>query len=355
MSSYLGFEPTTKAGYYFVSYNTEDADRVSTIVCSLMRNDVPLWYDYGIEYGDQWAPQINEKLSKSQAVLLFFTKGILQKANSYVKKEYKMATEYLDKKVYIVLLDEIKPQDVPINMLDWWIDISSEQCINAYSIKDETLLIATIKKALGIETQEKRMNLLFENYKHLFESGKNEEAEQYFAEYLSGNAMKTRAKWFLNIASKSSEGILLDKKYFSFCDYEYEKSPIYQNGREWEEVSQGFRNGLGEKTPPHAINIIVIDGVEFKLGNLFLFHRGSFGDAHAIQLQRDGEVIYSLGGLIEVSEAYLYYDKNDDILYIAILSEKEEIIAGDCSSTPLWSCVTISNPKGAAIATKFEF
>ena len=28
MSAYLGFEPTEKCNYFFVSYNTEDADRV---------------------------------------------------------------------------------------------------------------------------------------------------------------------------------------------------------------------------------------------------------------------------------------------------------------------------------------
>ncbi|MBO5785936.1 MAG: toll/interleukin-1 receptor domain-containing protein, partial [Clostridia bacterium] len=217
MSNYLGFEPTDRAGFYFISYNTEDAERLNPLVTALSRADVPLWYDYGIEYGDSWAPQINEKLSKSQAVLLFFTKGILQKANSYVKKEYKMAKDYLDKKVYIVLIDEIKPADVPINMLDWWIDITAEQCINAYNLPFDEKLIEQIKKALGIETAEKRMNLLIENYKRLFDAGENDAAEEYFSEYLSGKSLETKAKMFVNIVSKSMEGIELSGKYGELC------------------------------------------------------------------------------------------------------------------------------------------
>ncbi len=358
MSCYLGFEPTDRAGYYFVSYNTEDAERLTPLVCGLTHSSVPLWYDYGIEYGDSWAPQINEKLSKSQAVLLFFTKGILQKANSYVKKEYKMAKDYLNKKVYIVLIDEIKPADVPINMLDWWIDITAEQCINAYNAPFDEKLIEQIKKALGIETQEKQMNLLINNYKRLFDEGKNEEAEEYFSEYLSGKGLETKAQMFVNIVSKSMEGIELSGKYGELWDYKYDKSQEkIEIGASWEELCVGFKRGYGEHFTPRELCVLDVNGKRFVLGNGFVFHRGVYGrgDAHIIQLLRDGEIIHTIGSLIEAADMHMYYDKNENLLYLAYLSDIEEGQGRDFVATTHWSVAIITDPTGEAVAKDFKF
>lgn len=358
MSCYLGFEPTDRAGFYFISYNTEDAERISPLVTALSRADVPLWYDYGIEYGDSWAPQINEKLSKSQAVLLFFTKGILQKANSYVKKEYKMAKDFLAKKVYIVMLDEIKPADVPINMLDWWIDITAEQCINAYNLPFDEKLIEQIKKALGIETNEKRMNLLITNYKRLFDEGRNDEAEEYFSEYLSGKSLETKAKMFVNIVSKSMDGIELSSEYGEIWDYKYDKSEAKQKiNAEWDELCIGFKRGYGEHFTPRELCVLDVSGKRFVLGNGFVFHRGVYGrgDAHIIQLLRNGEIIHTIGGLIEAADMHMYYDKNESLLYIAYLSDIEEGQGRDFVATTHWSASIISDPTGEAVARDFKF
>ena len=349
MSCYLGFEPTERAGYYFISYNTEDAERLSPLAVALSRSDVPLWYDYGIEYGDSWAPQINEKLSKSQAVLLFFTKGILQKANSYVKKEYKMAKDFLAKKVYIVMLDEIKPADVPINMLDWWIDITAEQCINACGLTLEQQ-IEKIKKALGIETIEQRMNLLIDNYKRLFDEGKSDEAEQYLSEYLSGKSLETKAKMFVDIASKGMEGIELSDVYADISDYEYDKSEAKSRlCAEWSELCAGL------DFKPHEICVLDIDGSRFLLVNRFVFHRGTRGDAHILHLFRNGERIYTIGGLVEVWKMYMYYDKNEKLLYIAYISDDEQGIGDDFVSASYWSASIITDPLNNPVAKDFKF
>jgi hypothetical protein len=63
MSNYLGFEPCNKPNYYFVSYNSEDAERVGLIAQRLSHSNVPLWYDYGINYGEGWEAKISEKNS----------------------------------------------------------------------------------------------------------------------------------------------------------------------------------------------------------------------------------------------------------------------------------------------------
>ncbi len=101
MSVFLGFQPTKSREYYFVSYNNEDATRVGSIAKALSESGVNLWYDHGIEYGDNWEPTITEKILNAKAIILFFTKGILPKSNSYVQKEYKIATQHYDKKIYL--------------------------------------------------------------------------------------------------------------------------------------------------------------------------------------------------------------------------------------------------------------
>ena len=149
MSNYLGFEPSECPEYYFVSYNNEDAVRVGEIAGRLFEDKIPLWYDHGIEYGEKWERAISGKLAGCKAVLLFFTKGILQKENSYVRKEYTMATEYFDKKVYVVILDQVEKKEIPFDKVPWWIDIQEKQCINAIRIADAAAVAQKIKEAIG--------------------------------------------------------------------------------------------------------------------------------------------------------------------------------------------------------------
>ena len=91
---YLGFRASDNPKYYFLSYNSEDADRVGEIASQMSRAGIELWYDKGIEYGEKWERTIAEKIYGCQAVVLFFTRGILYKENSYVEKEYKMALKF---------------------------------------------------------------------------------------------------------------------------------------------------------------------------------------------------------------------------------------------------------------------
>jgi spore maturation protein SpmB len=53
-----------------------------------------------------------------------------------VRKEYTMATEYFDKKVYVVILDQVEKREIPFDKVPFWIDIQEKQCINAIGITD---------------------------------------------------------------------------------------------------------------------------------------------------------------------------------------------------------------------------
>ena len=169
MSNYLGFEPTDSPVYWFVSYNNEDAERVSDLACAMNDAGIPLWYDYGIEYGEKWAWQINEKIAGAQAMILLLTKGVLQKDNSYVQKEYRIAAE-AGTKIIVLLVDEITKQDVPVRKLDWWVDIREKQCLELYKLDRQDKAVEEIRRALKApaksETGEQRQAREPETKKH---------------------------------------------------------------------------------------------------------------------------------------------------------------------------------------------
>jgi hypothetical protein len=152
MSNYLGFEPTGSSSYYFVSYNNEDAERVSGLARAMNDAGIPLWYDYGIEYGEQWTWQINEKIAGAKAMILFLTKGILQKDNSYVQKEYKIAAQ-AGTKIIVLLVDAVAQQDIPVRKLDWWVDIRDKQCLEIYKLDSREKALAEIRRALNLPEQ----------------------------------------------------------------------------------------------------------------------------------------------------------------------------------------------------------
>ena len=106
MARNLGIPVTDQDDFYFISYNSEDADRISLLVKRIYDADIPLWYDNGLDYGDKWEEEIGKRIAQSKAMIFFFTKGILEKEDPYVLKEFRMANR-LDRKVFIILVDKI--------------------------------------------------------------------------------------------------------------------------------------------------------------------------------------------------------------------------------------------------------
>ena len=131
MSTYFGFTTSNQSGSYFISYNSEDAERVAPIAFAMHQSGVPLWYDQGLIYGEQWEKQIAEHIASCKAVIMFVTKKLMQRERlSYVRLEYNLATNSENnKKVYIALLDDIKDRDVNIQHKMWWQQILLWHCI----------------------------------------------------------------------------------------------------------------------------------------------------------------------------------------------------------------------------------
>lgn len=338
MSCYLGFEPTDRPNYYFVSYNSEDVDRITPIASSLFHAGVPLWYDFGLEYGEKWESQISGKIMSSQALVLFFTKGILTKQNSYVRKEYEMATKFFDRKVFVVMMDKIDNKDVPFDKVPWWIDVQEHQSIDISDMTDMSAIITRIAQALGMASNEERMNRLIENYKSLYDAGQHDEAERYLADYLHSQSLSGKAKFIRDIVKHHVQGLQ------TACASEVKgmlDTPLINHvGNSCRSFFECHRLSLDDTT------IIV--------GNSIVFHRGNRGDAHVINIWQNDELIYTLGGLIEASELQLYYDSDDDILYICFGSDHEETVNGEPESTRFQSVITVEHPQTTAVCNVFK-
>lgn len=91
MASNLGFLPSAAKPFYFISYCNKDASRVSSIAVELNKMGVPLWYDRGLPYGEEWEKDLCKKIAASEGVVFFFTRTMLEKEDSYAIKEFTIA------------------------------------------------------------------------------------------------------------------------------------------------------------------------------------------------------------------------------------------------------------------------
>ena len=146
---YLGFEPSNEKPYYFVSYNSEDDYRIIPIVTALAELGISLWYDYGIQYDEKWEGIIAERVFNSESVLLFYTKGIIEKDHSYVLREYKIARLYR-KKIYVVLLDQIDAAAAPFTKVSWLVELNEYQSISG-SPHNSEIICREILRAIGFK------------------------------------------------------------------------------------------------------------------------------------------------------------------------------------------------------------
>lgn len=137
MAGYLGFEATDTKPYIFISYNTQDQARLTRIAKALLKHQVNIWYDNGIHRisDEEWQEQIAIHIREAEIVFFFLTQGIFEKKNSFVKKEYDLATRHA-KKVCLVMLDKIDPEIIPAKYDFWWGEIKSKQCIEAADMSD---------------------------------------------------------------------------------------------------------------------------------------------------------------------------------------------------------------------------
>ena len=104
MAREFGFEPSTNPPYYFISYNSQDSARVAAVCREMNRRCVPMWYDRGLIAGEEWERQIAEKIRDCHEVIMFVTKNLLSRNDSYVVTEYDLAKRAYNKHIHIINL-----------------------------------------------------------------------------------------------------------------------------------------------------------------------------------------------------------------------------------------------------------
>ena len=129
MAKNLGFPPSNEKNAYFISYNSEDAGRIRRTATELYRLGLPLWYDNGLKYNEEWHKQIADHIESEPALLMCISLALFKKKNSYVKREYNIASKDFDKPILVILLDDIKREDVPNASKIWWDEVDELQHI----------------------------------------------------------------------------------------------------------------------------------------------------------------------------------------------------------------------------------
>lgn len=338
MAGDFGFLPTDRPDYIFISYNSDDMERVGKIVRRISHSNVPVWYDRGLEYGEKWESQISKRIMDAKCVLLFFTKGILSKTNSYVKKEYDMATKFFNKNVYVVMLDEIQNKDVPYDKVPWWIDIQDHQSIMAVGINDMDVIVTRILSAMGVQSHEEKTNSLLKQYNTLFGDGQNEAAEKYLLEYLGKKSISAKAETVCNIYRKQILGVApASRKLANRVD----KPLLNHVGRYVDSFFECCQ--------------IEIENCVFTIGNSFVFHRGNRGDAHVINIWKDDENVHTLGGLIDAYELSVYYDQVDKLLYICAFGTRESMVDGELQEDGVIHVTVVESPDSFPRCSNFRF
>lgn len=151
MAGYLGIEASDEKPYIFISYNTEDQERLCNIAQMLQERQVNIWYDNGIQKisNEEWQEQIALHIRDAEIVFFFISHGIFVKKNSFVRKEYDLAARH-SKNICVVLLDEIDARNIPAKYDFWWDEIIHKQCIEAMDMTDGEIAGAIYTECCGI-------------------------------------------------------------------------------------------------------------------------------------------------------------------------------------------------------------
>ena len=128
MATNFGFMPVLTGKRYFISYKNEDTARVGEITRRLNQMGVPMWYDYGIEKGENWSREINRNIDECEAIVVFASKTLFSYEDTYVRKEFRLADIY-EKKIYVVWLENVTKHDVNKQIMDWYVDVTDLQGI----------------------------------------------------------------------------------------------------------------------------------------------------------------------------------------------------------------------------------
>jgi len=89
--------------YFFISYKRRDMPRIVPILERIVASGYRIWYDKGIPGGSEWDAEIEERIQRCRAVVLFATQAAVD--SRYVRREVKFA-DALQKPLVTVKVEE---------------------------------------------------------------------------------------------------------------------------------------------------------------------------------------------------------------------------------------------------------
>lgn len=107
-SNRLPFAADTGKGCIFISYAHRDREIVFPIITKLYEKGWPIWYDEGIEPGENWKAALNYRIGMSSLYLLFISKNSLRSVET-IDHEFIVAHNF-NKKIILCLIDDIDLQ-----------------------------------------------------------------------------------------------------------------------------------------------------------------------------------------------------------------------------------------------------
>lgn len=124
MAENMYFKPTDEGDYCFLSYKKEDIDYLRKIAPHFQ---FKAWYDFGIDYTEQWQEQIAKHIRESVFVILFLSNAVLVK-DSFVMDEFEIAVRH-GKKVFTVFLEPIDEKNIPMCADTFYQKVIKTQCL----------------------------------------------------------------------------------------------------------------------------------------------------------------------------------------------------------------------------------
>lgn len=99
--------------YSFISYRRSDWTRIAPILSGLKLAGFPFWFDHGIPGGADWLSELQERLRRARALVLFL--GRAAGESRYVRLEASYAFS-LGKPILPVRLEEVELKGLPAGL-----------------------------------------------------------------------------------------------------------------------------------------------------------------------------------------------------------------------------------------------
>ena len=116
--------------YIFISYSHLDADRVNPIIRQLQSGGFRVWYDSGIEAGEEWPAYIAAHLKKCGCFIPFLTANYMRSDNCRQELHYALQKKRNLLPVYleqVELSEGLDMQLSPIQALMYYGSISQKR------------------------------------------------------------------------------------------------------------------------------------------------------------------------------------------------------------------------------------